>query len=138
MWGIDFSEELYISGGDRGVRISRFLNLVLPVAAPFLRGSHICVLFLLQNIAQCCEIHFLFLPTSTSLGSPSPTLSSPTSHTLPTPITPGCLPPCPLNRITILPLRTKNFGTVRSGWTKLPVKVHVSSKIINILTQHSR
>ena len=137
MWGIDCPEELYISGGGGvgGVGISRFPYLVLPVAAHFLRGSHICVLFLLQNIAQCCEIHFLLLPTSNPLGFPSPTLSSPTSHTLPTPITPGFPPPCPLNCITILPLRTKNFGKIRSGWTRLPVKY---MWVANILTQRSR
>ena len=81
----------------RGVWISRFPYLVLPVPAPFLSGSRLCVLLLLQNIVQCCEIHFLFLPTHrrAPLGIPFPALSSPASRTLPAPITPRFPHPCP-------------------------------------------
>ena len=84
-----------MGGGGQGVSISRFPYLVLLVPAPFLSGSCLCVLYLLQNIVQCCIIHFLFPPIHAPLGIPSPALSSPTSRTLPVPITPRFPRPCP-------------------------------------------
>ena len=74
-------------GGGGGEGGQGGLNFPIPV--PFFSDPCLCVLFLLRNIAQCCEIHFLFLPTPAPLGIPSPALSSPASCTLPAPITPG-------------------------------------------------
>ena len=82
-------------GGGQGVWISRFPYLVLPVHAPFLSGSLLCVLFLLRNIAQCCE--FIFY--SSQLPPPwvsrlPPSLLPPPVHFLP-PLLPGSHRPVP-------------------------------------------
>ena len=78
-----------LGGGSRGLNF----YLVLPVPTPSLSGPRLCVLFLLRNIAQYCEIHFQFLPIPAPLGIPSPALSSPASGTLPAPITASSPPP---------------------------------------------
>ena len=89
------------------------IHLVLPVPAPFLSGSCLCVLFLiynLQNIVQCRKIHFLFLPAPALLGIPSPPLFSPATLTFPAPITPTFLPPFPPSHCCI--------QKIILGWTQ--------------------
>ena len=88
-----------LRGGQGGLNFP-LPHLVLPVLAPFLCSSRLYVLFLLRNIAQCCEIHFLFLPTPAPLGIPSPALSSPASSTIPAPITPEFPTSCPPPQVT--------------------------------------
>ena len=83
---------IWFGGGGEGTGrsvfpASRTLNSRFPPPSLVVPAS-VCF-FLLQNIVQCCKIHFLFLPNPAPLGIPSPALSSPTSCTLPAP---GSLP----------------------------------------------
>ena len=78
-------------GGAGGVWISRFPYLVLQVSAPFLSGSCLGVLFLLQKIAQCPKFTSHFSRLLPSLA-PAPV------H-LPPPITPGFPRPVPLHNL---------------------------------------
>lgn len=77
------------SGG--GICSFRFPHLFLPVPAPFLSGSRIFVLFIMQNIAKCCEIflNFSWWPPPWESRFPSSLLS------LPAPYSPGFPPSCP-------------------------------------------
>ena len=85
-------------GGGGGVRISHFLYLVLPAHCLFLSGSCLCVFSLLQNIVQCCKIHFLFLLNpppwvSRLLPSllPSPVHFAPHYSRIPDPLSPSTM-----------------------------------------------
>ena len=82
-------------GGDRGVWNSRLPYLLLPLAAPFRRSSHLLALYRRQNVTQYCEIFLLFSRVPATLGIPLPALSPPPSRTLPAPILPGSRPPVP-------------------------------------------
>ena len=82
--------------GGGGVWISGFSYLELPVPAPTLSGSRLCVLFLLRNIAQFCDINLLIVcPGSSPLDY---LIFRPLFSRLPhtsRPITSGFRTPCP-------------------------------------------
>ena len=89
-------------GGGRGKgvgggRIYRFAYLVLPIPAPFLGGSRLCVFFLLRKIAQCCEIYFLFPLAPAPLDTRLPLTPLPSPVDFPPPLLPGSPLPAPLH-----------------------------------------
>ena len=63
-----------------------FLYRALAVPVPFRNDSQNCVLFLLENIVQCCDFS-PFLPPPAPLDILPPVLSSPVSRKLPALVT---------------------------------------------------
>ena len=82
-------------GGDRGSESPSSRTLYFRFPAAFFSGFRFCVLCLLEIIAQRCEIYFLFLPATSPMGIPSPTLASSASRRLHAPITPEFPSPDP-------------------------------------------
>ena len=98
-----------IVGGDRGVRNSRLPYLLLPLPAPFNRGSRLFVLFLLSNVTQYCEIFLLFSRFPPLWESrfppfllPLPVVLPPLFSWAPAPLAPSTLSNC-LTLIAFLP-----------------------------------
>ena len=101
-------------GGDRGVWNSRFPYLLLPLPAPFRRGSRLFVLFLLWNVAQDCEIFLLFSRFSSLWESRFPASLLPPPVPLPPPILPGSRSPVPLHKSPTWASQTCGHGI--SAW----------------------